>query len=171
MVINLSVEGLHPTTVSCLEAMQWLAQRHRFASILDMGCGDGMLSVMAVHWWQARVLAADISAQAVADAQAVIASRELDTQIQVVRSDCFTHAAIAQEAPYDLIIFNLLAEPVLRLAPEVKMHLGANGIAIVSGILAWLEPGVVRAYEGLGFRIIHRVTREPWRTLVCQIIS
>lgn len=164
------MDMLHPTTVSCLEALQELAATQDFRRILDMGCGDGMLSVMAAHWWQkAQVVAADIAEQAVADTQALVVAQGIGARVTALRSDGFSNPAIAQAGPYGLIIFNLLAEPLVTLAPEVKAHVAPGGICVISGILSWLEPGVVQAYEGLGFRLVRRISREPWQTLVWEL--
>jgi ribosomal protein L11 methyltransferase len=156
------LEGLHPTTASCLEALQWLAERRSFARVLDMGCGGGMLSVMAAHWFGAQVVAADISAKAVADTQALADSRGL-AQIRAVRSDGFSAQT---PGPYDLILFNLLAEPITRMAPALKAHLAPGGVCVLSGMLSWLEADVEAMYAGLGFTLLHRVSRQPWQTHV-----
>ncbi len=162
--MDMALEGLHPTTVSCLEALQAMAGRP-FSKVLDMGCGTGILSVMAVHWWNADVVAADIAPEAVADTQ-VLADAHAPGKVRSVRSDLFSDAAVSAGAPYDLIIFNLLAEPFIANASQVKAHLAAGGVCVLSGILSWLEPGVVAAYEGLGFTLLQRVSRNPWQTLV-----
>lgn len=164
-----TVEGVHPTTVSCLEAMQALAGSRHFAKVLDMGCGGGVLSVMAAHWWPAEVVAVDISPQAVADTQALAQAQGMAAHIQVMRSDGFSEPGIAKTGPYDLIVFNMLAEPLCRMAPEVRAQLAPGGVCITSGILSWLEPQVVAAYEGLGFRLLQRISRGVWRTLVWEL--
>lgn len=168
MTINLAVDGLHPTTVSCMEALQWLAERRQFTRVLDMGCGDAMLSILAVHFWQADVLAVDISEKAVSDAKTQVAMMMMGDAITVLRGDGFSDPAIAARAAYDLIVFNLLAEPVMEHAPKVKGLMAGNGVCITSGILSWLEAEVVRMYEGLGFRLLQRISREPWQTLVWE---
>lgn len=166
MSLELAMDGVHPTTVCCLEALQGMTETHRFARILDMGCGSGILSVLAVHWWGAQVVAADIADEAVAHTQALAKEKGLD--ITAVRSDGFSHPLIGERAPYDLIIFNLLAEVHIRFAPEVKAHLAPGGVCVLSGILRWLEPAVVEAYEGLGFACVERIGHEPWVTLVLK---
>ena len=162
-------DGLHPTTVSCMEAMQVLKEQYSFSHMLDMGCGSGILAVLAAHWWQAEVLAVDISAQAVTDTQALAKAQGMQERVRVLRSDGFSEASITQGAPYDLIIFNLLAEKLVQLAPEVKRHCAPGGICILSGILSWLEADVIRAYEMLGFTLLQRISREPWHTLVWKL--
>ncbi len=159
------LEGLHPTTASCMEALQDLQALRQFRRVLDMGCGGGILSVMAAYWWDATVVAADISPQAVADTEALAAAQGMEGLIKAVRSDGFSHALIGQRAPYDLIIFNLLAEPLIHYAPEVRAHLARGGVAVLSGILRWLEPGVIQAYADVGLAPLARYEQNPWVTL------
>ncbi len=168
--MNETIEtSLHPTTVSCLEALQWLSEKHRWANVLDIGCGDGILSLVAASVFDGcRVLAADIAPQAVADTQHKFSAfgKGLET---VVRSDGFNHPLIKERAPYDLIICNLLAEPLIEWSGLVKAHLAPGGVCLLSGILTWLSPELEEAYERQGFAMIHSVTRSPWMTHVMRL--
>jgi ribosomal protein L11 methyltransferase len=165
MPFALNIEGLHPTTVSCLEALQWLKESYDFHTILDMGCGNGILSLFAAVHWPATIVAADISAQAVADT----AQRAADyPALSVVRSDGFSHPLIAEKSPYDLLIFNLLAEPLMRMSPEVKANLAPRGICILSGILTWLGQDVREAYTRQGFELLKVFAQPSWQTYVMR---
>jgi len=160
---------LHPATESCLEALQWLATRQRFTHILDIGCGSGLLSVVSAGLWQpSQVLATDIAPQAVIDTGTLSQAHGLDHCIKAIRSDGFNHALIASQAPYDLIICNLLAEPITQWAPQMKAHIKPQGICLLSGILAWLAPPLEEAYRQLGFDNIHTIHRSPWVTYVMR---
>lgn len=166
MPIQVDTAGLHPTTESCLEAFQWLHEEHDFHNILDMGCGGGILSVVAAGIWDTSVLAVDISEKAVADAQKTIADRELAQQVTVLRSDGFKDRRIREKAPYDLIIFNLLAEVLLSMATEVQSHLAPEGVVILSGMLAWKAPETIAAYNDLGFEVLQEFVNTPWHTYI-----
>jgi ribosomal protein L11 methyltransferase len=168
MNIPVNVAGLHPTTVSCLEALQWLKEQRQFQNILDMGCGSGILSLAAAGMWQARVTAADISEQAITDTQNNIDAQKLAELVTPVRSDGFRHPMIRDHSPYDLIIFNLLAEPIVQMAPEVVSHLSDGGICLLSGILMWLAPDVETTYRQNGFELMQSFPRAPWQTLVMR---
>lgn len=133
-----------------------------------MGCGDGMLSLAAAKMWNVQVLAVDISEAAVADARANAAAHRLNHLVTAARSDGLSDPVIKERAPYDLIIFNLLAEPIMEWASEVKSHLAPGGVAILSGILAWKAEPVKTLYETMGFKIIHTLSHSPWEVLVVR---
>ena len=169
MPIAIDTAGLHPATESCLEALQWLQEGYNFTHILDMGCGNGILSLAAAGIWQAKVLAVDIAPQAIADISQQIAVHHMEHLVTPLRSDGFCDALIGNRAPYDLIIFNLLAEPIMQMAPDVKSHLADGGVCILSGILSWLAADVEIAYANLGFTKLKVISGHPWVTLVLQL--
>lgn len=169
MPIALNTEGAHPATHLCLQALQWLQERRDFARVLDMGCGNGILSVAAAAIWDSRVLAADISEQALEDARRNIAANGMEERVTLVRSDGFVAPRIREQAPYDLILFNLLAEPVVAMAQEVKAHLAAGGMAVIGGLLAWKAGGAAQAYQNLGFEIVRQFDDSPWRNYIVRL--
>ena len=71
-------------------------------------------------------------------------------------------------ASYDLIICNLLAEPIIAWAPQMQSHLAPNGLCLLSGILAWFAEDAEIAYKNMGLEAIHRIDRSPWVTLMLQ---
>lgn len=163
--MDVTVEGLHPTSVACLQALQALADAP--ARVLDIGCGSGLLGgFCALRWPGAQVLAADISPQAVADTQALIGAQGLQGRMRVVRADMLAHADITAAGPYDLIICNLLAEPIVAAAEAIRTQLAAGGVCVLSGILAWMAAAVEQAYAAQGLALRARFVQEPWHTLV-----
>src|ERR1700737_4861831 len=97
-------EMLHPTTEACLEMLQWLRQTCQCRNILDIGCGNGILSLAAASLWKTKVLAVDISQQAVTDTMRHCAESRMESYVTALRSDGFQHTSIQERAPYDLII-------------------------------------------------------------------
>ncbi len=166
MPLAIDATGLHPTTDMCLKTLQWLEERRDFSNILEIGCGNGILSLAAASVWRAPVLAVDISEKAVADTQGQIAACGLSELVTALRGDGFNDPRIHARAPYDLIICNLLAETLVRLAPDIKSHLAPGGYALLSGSLAWLAGGVEETCLGLGFEIVHKTGVSPWQSWV-----
>lgn len=160
---------LHPSTQLALEALRALKEGHSFTGVLDMGCGSGLLSLAASEYWpQASILATDISKKAVSDAETNAFQYGLQARLSVLRADGFAHPRIRASAPYGLILCNLLAEQLVRYAPELKAHLAPGGYGVLSGILAWMYPNVMEVYESLGFEIAAEMQLEEWRCLVVQ---
>jgi ribosomal protein L11 methyltransferase len=169
MTIAVSTEGLHPTTESCLEALQWLQETKECRNVLDMGCGNGILSVVAASIWDAKVLAADISDKAVEDTRQMAAANGLGDVISVIRSDGIDNHLIKNNSPYDLICFNLLAEPIIKSAPLIKALLAKDGICIISGILRWESEAVINTFKELNIEIYKELSNTPWCTyLLCH---
>lgn len=169
MRLDVDSQGLHPTTTSCLEAMAWLQGKRGFSRILDVGCGNGILSLTAAGIWNAQVIAADIAQVAVSDTARHSHEHGMESLITPIRSDGFQHPLIRERAPYDLILFNLLAEPIVQMSPHVKSHLAPGGICILSGILEWLSSDVEAAYTALSFGIMHSILRSPWQTYIMRM--
>jgi ribosomal protein L11 methyltransferase len=169
MTIAIDTAGLHPATELCLEALQWLQQEREFHRVLDMGCGNGILSVVSATIWDADVMAVDISAKAVEDTRQMLAQETLGARVTAIRSDGFGEPAIGQNAPYDLIIFNMLAEPVVQMAPDVKSHLAPGGICVIGGLLEWKASATLEVYTMLGFEKIREFTAMPWHLYVLRL--
>ncbi len=168
MPLAIETQGLHPSTALCLEALQWLHEKRDFSTILDMGCGNGILSVAAAAIWDANVLAVDVSEKALKDAEKNLSEHAILEQVTLLRSDGFTEPLIRKLAPYDLLLCNMLAEFTVETARHIKAYLADDGIAILAGILAWKAEMVETAYKSLGFEIIKQTSNSPWQ---CYVIG
>ncbi len=159
--------GEHGTTSGCLEAMEWLAKSHHFRNVLDMGCGSGILAIAASKLWRGEVLAADIDPVAVnvTKENARINRARLDTVV----SDGYSHEKIKRTAPYDLIISNILARPLVAFAPQLKRHLRGGGMAVLSGLLSSQEAQVKSAHMAQGLKLERRFNNGDWCTLVLSL--
>ncbi len=167
MPLTVDTQNLHPSTLACLEAMQTL-ETHEFHNILDMGCGNGVLSIVAAHIWPGAVTAADIDAKAVADTERAVAENGLQERILAVRSDGLTHPDIKTRAPYDLALCNLLSEISLKIARDLAASMKKGGYCILSGVLEWKTAELEQAYTGLGFTIKSKNITSPWVTYILQ---
>ena len=158
--------GHHGTTVGCLLAYDALLKRARFAKVLDVGCGTGVLAIAAAKTGARRVLGTDI------DPISVRIARE-NAGVNRVRAR-FVHAAgladarVQAAAPYDLVFANILARPLVTLAQDIRDALQPGGRAVLSGLLRTQERMVKAAYLSRGFRVERRIHRDAWATLVLR---
>lgn len=158
--------GEHETTAGCLLALDELARERDFNRLLDMGCGSGILAIAMAKAWKHQVVAADIDPIAV-DVTAENGTRngEQDQLICCV-SDGYDNAVIGKRAPYDLIVANILARPLVELAPALAEHLAENGVVILSGLLDRQEAEVLEAHAKEGLYLVKRFPQNGWHTLM-----
>ena len=170
-MLKVDTAGLHPSTALCLEAMQHIQEYDYFENILDMGCGNAILAVIAASIWDARAVAADISEKAITDAQEHIARNRLESHITLVRSDGFAHPAIRSHAPYQLIICNWIAQQLIEAAPHFRSLADVQGYCILGGVLSWLAEPVITAYTTLGFTVEKQWENSPWQAYLLKFPS
>ncbi|WP_375394897.1 50S ribosomal protein L11 methyltransferase [uncultured Sphingomonas sp.] len=156
--------GHHATTAGCLAMLDALADR-RFGSVIDIGTGTGLLAFATVCLWpEARVTATDIDPRAVA----VTAENAILNDIggiDLIVADGALDDAILDAAPYDLIIANILAGPLVSMAPEIAAIAGPAATIVLAGLLEAQRAQVVEAFEACGctLEIIDR--RGDWSVL------
>jgi ribosomal protein L11 methyltransferase len=160
--------GHHETTALCLGALSDLSKRRRFDNVLDLGCGTGLLAIGAAKLWRKPVLASDIDVVAVEVTRENAAANGEAPLIRALTADGLTHPVLAHKAPYDLIIANILASPLTRLAPEIARSLAPGGMALLSGLLAWQENMVTSFYRPQG--LVYRGARRSgsWSALLLE---
>jgi ribosomal protein L11 methyltransferase len=157
--------GHHPTTAGCLTLLDRLAgmapQR-----ILDLGTGSAVLAIAAAKVWGRRVLASDIDAKSVEIARENAYLNDVAQRIEFVVADGFGNDAIAHAAPFDFAFANILAGPLVELAPAMARHVDVGGRVMLAGMMADQEAGVTGAYEAAGFRRINRIEHPTWPILL-----
>lgn len=132
--------GSHPTTRLCMEWLETHAPRAQ--SVLDYGCGSGILAIVAQKLGASRVVGVDI------DPQAVDSARH-NSERNSCRIDCYLPdelGASSQEPLFDLVIANILSGPLQLLAPVLCRHLAPGGRLLLSGVLASQAEQVISAY-------------------------
>jgi ribosomal protein L11 methyltransferase len=171
--INLRIEagaafgtGHHGTTTGCLLAYDRLLKARDFRQVLDVGCGTGVLAIAAARCGASTALGTDI------DPVSVRIARENATinrvRARFVHASGLDHVRVRGDAPYDLVFANILARPLITLARPIRRALKPGGMAILSGLLRRQERQVRAAYLSKGFRVISRLHRDAWATLVVQ---
>jgi ribosomal protein L11 methyltransferase len=159
--------GRHGSTEGCLRALKLLAHRP-IRSILDVGCGSGILAIAAAKLWRVSVLASDVDPQAVTVARDNVRLNGVGHLVRVVVADGYRSPVIARQAPFDLVLCNILARPLKRLAPELARHVRPGGVAVLAGMLARDGNDVLAAHCAARFTLLRACDYDDWRTLVVQ---
>lgn len=164
--------GHHETTLGCLESLDRLKRNGQYyRNIIDVGTGTGLLAFAAHQLWPiAGIIASDIDPVAIQVSRenaAVngIATGSKPNAIRLLVSNGLDHAAIGQRAPYDLIIANILAGPLIALAPQIANAAAPNTALILAGLLKGQQSEVVHAYMRVGFRLRDVRVENEWPCL------
>jgi ribosomal protein L11 methyltransferase len=156
--------GHHHTTAGCLAMLDGLADR-AFANIVDLGTGTGLLAFAARHLWpQARVLATDIDPIAVAVTRTNAEANEV-ADVDLLVADGTRDPAIAARAPYDLVIANILAGPLIAMAAEIAAVAAPGASVVLAGLLTRQADDVIAAYAAQGVALAGREARGDWTIL------
>jgi ribosomal protein L11 methyltransferase len=169
--------GQHATTAGCLAALDRLERAGAsYANITDIGTGTGLLAFAALALWpQAKCIATDIDPQAIDVARDNAAINRVSVghgagELLLGAADGMQSPLLAARAPFDLIIANILAAPLIELAPDFAKALEPGGTIILAGLLDSQAEAVVASYESFGLLV-----RDPgsgeWPVLVLSASS
>ncbi|MCD2181799.1 50S ribosomal protein L11 methyltransferase [Rhizobium sp. GN54] len=157
--------GHHGTTAGCLEVIEHVMRRGRIRSALDLGTGSGVLAIAARKLAPIPVLATDIDPVATKVARENVRKNGIAAGMTLETATGFHHTAFRRHGPFDLIIANILARPLMRMAPQLAAHLAPGGHVVLSGILANQRWKVIAAYSGAGLRHVRTIWRNGWVTI------
>jgi ribosomal protein L11 methyltransferase len=168
--------GQHATTKGCLEALDRLERSgRRFANIADIGTGTGLLAFAALRLWpDARAVATDIDPVSidVTRDNALINAVPLGHaagELLLAVADGMDHPLLAARAPFDLLIANILAGPLIDLAPAFAEALAPGGTVVLAGLLDTQAEAVASAYTSQGLSLLAEGTGE-WPVLALEAI-
>jgi ribosomal protein L11 methyltransferase len=171
--VNLRIEagaafgtGHHGTTVGCLQAYDRLIKARSFKKVLDVGAGTGLLAIAAARTGSKLAVGTDIDKPSVRIAKENALVNQANAKF--VHASGLGHRLVADNAPYDLVFANILARPLISLAQDIKRALVPGGTVILSGLLRTQERMVKAAYLSRGFKVVSRIHRDAWATLVLQ---
>lgn len=147
--------GTHPTTSLCL---QWLDDHiQQSDSLLDYGCGSGILAVAALKLGAKKAMGVDYDPQALEACEMNAKLNQLTSnQFQVFLPENYKH-----EEKYDIIMANILAQPLISLAGQFASDVKENGKVILSGILTTQAADVIKVYEDY-FVFQNKVEQGEW---------
>jgi ribosomal protein L11 methyltransferase len=156
--------GHHATTSGCLAMLDGLADR-RFARIIDVGTGTGVLAFAAAFLWpDAEIVATDIDPAAI-DVTRTNAEANGVERVELVVADGALSDAITARAPYDLVIANILAGPLVSMAPELAAIADSGAVIVLAGLLETQRAKVVAAFEACGCTLEVADQRGDWTIL------
>jgi len=158
--------GRHESTRGCLLALSLMAKRRRFRRPLDLGCGSGVLAIAMAKLWPVSVTAADNDPTSLAVAHSNARLNGVAARVRPLASDGYRSAALARRGPYDLIVANILAEPLAAMAGGLACHLAPGGLAVLSGLLTRQERIVLVPHRLHGLRLVGRLRIGEWSTLI-----
>lgn len=157
--------GHHGTTAGCLDALEALLRCRSFQNMFDLGTGTGVLAIALAKACHQPVLASDIDTVSVEVARENAALNRVANRLHIVEADGMQHPAIRDNAPFDLIVANILAGPLMRMAGQIGGQLAAGGSLVLSGILDSQADRALAAYVARGLTLQRRASREGWTTL------
>ena len=161
--------GHHETTTGCLEAITITLKRRKPRRMIDVGTGTGVLAIALAKRTNRTVIASDIDPISVTTTVDNAAQNGVGKQIIALEATGVNHLAIKQNAPYDLIVANILAGPLMALAPSIGQIAGKGATVILSGILQHQARGVINAYARQGMVLSQKLQRKDWTTLILEM--
>ena len=155
--------GQHATTSFCLR--QIVAMRHldKIQSLLDIGCGSGILSIAAAKLGYQPVHAFDFDPEAVRVARANARDNAVTRQIQLRQQD-LTRGPVASTVQYDVVCANLIYDLLLAEQKRILARLKPGGVLVLAGILATQFPLVQAAYVRAGMKLVASCHEKEWRS-------
>ena len=160
--------GHHGTTRGCLLLLDHVLKARRPRRVLDLGTGTGVLAIAAAKALQAPVLASDIDAPSVKVAIENARLNETENWVQVICATGFSAPQFAAHGPYDLVMANILANPLRQLAGPMTRHLAPSAQVILSGLLTHQAGGVIAAYRARGLVPVKQLRIEGWSSLLLR---
>jgi ribosomal protein L11 methyltransferase len=163
--------GHHGTTRGCLLLLDHVLKAWRPRRVLDLGTGTGVLAIAAARALHVMVLASD------SDPPAGLVAREnarLNVSghlVQAIRATGFSAPQFARAAPFDLVLANILANPLRQLAAPLARHLAPSALVILSGLLTRQAPGVIAAYRARGLVPVRHLRIEGWSSLLLRKVN
>lgn len=163
----------HQTTKCCLQGISDINKTIGSAKkILDVGTGSGILSIAAAKIWKnAQIVAVDIDDESVEVAKQNAIDNGVEKQMTVAYSDGYSSAIVQQNAPYDVILANILARPLIAMAKDMAENLKIGGYAVISGFIDEQVDWVVGEHQKFGLELQKVYEMDNWRAALLKRIK
>ncbi|WP_424627621.1 50S ribosomal protein L11 methyltransferase [Bradyrhizobium sp. SYSU BS000235] len=160
--------GHHGTTRGCLILLNQVLNQRTPGRVLDLGSGTGVLAIAAARSLKRRILASDIDPRSVLVARDNARLNGVGNLVEAIEATGFHSPQFAANGPFGLVLANILANPLRKLAPSLARHLAPNGFVILSGLLPHQASSVVATYRDNGLKLIRRLQIDGWSSLLMQ---
>jgi ribosomal protein L11 methyltransferase len=160
--------GHHGTTRGCLLLLDEVLKAHLPRRVLDLGTGTGVLAIAAAKALRRRVLASDIDPLSVQVAWENARLNGVGNLVDTVCATGFSAPQFAGDAPFDLVLANILANPLRQMATTMSRHLAPSALVILSGLLPQQAQGVIAAYRVRGLVLEDHLQIEGWSSLLLR---
>ena len=160
--------GHHETTTGCLQAIQQVLRHKKPIRPIDVGTGTGILAIAIAKRRKLPVLASDIDPVAVRITRENARANGVGHLIVEIDAAGLDHTTIQGNAPYDMIVANILAGPLVTLAPDIGRIAERGAAVILSGLLNTQAQRVIAAYGQQGMVLKDRIVRKDWTTLILE---
>lgn len=160
--------GHHGTTRGCLLLLNDVLRRYRPRRMLDLGTGTGVLAIAAARELRTSVLATDIDPVSVKVTRDNARLNGVGGLVEAVHATGFGSPRFAARAPFDLVMANILANPLRAMAAPMARHLAPGAVVILSGLLPAQVRAVIAAYRGQGIVPVRRIELEGWSSLMMR---
>jgi ribosomal protein L11 methyltransferase len=160
--------GHHGTTRGCLLLLDHVLKAWRPRRVLDLGTGTGVLAIAAAKALHEKILASDIDPISVEVAQENARLNMSGHLVQAIPATGFAAPQFAQSGPFDLVLANILANPLRQLATPMSRHLAPSALVILSGLLTHQAASVIAAYRARGLVPLRHLRIEGWSSLLLR---
>lgn len=163
--------GHHGTTRGCLLLLDHVLKAWRPRRVLDLGTGTGVLAIAAAKALHERILASDIDPVSVKVAQENARLNMSGHLVQAIPATGFSAPQFAKAGPFDLVLANILANPLRQLATPMARHLAPSALVILSGLLTSQAASVISAYRARGLVPVRHLRIEGWSSLLLRKVK
>jgi ribosomal protein L11 methyltransferase len=163
--------GHHGTTRGCLLLLDHVLKAYRPRRVLDLGTGTGVLAIAAAKALHEKILASDIDPPSVQVARENARLNVAGHLVRPIRATGFSAPQFAAAAPFDLVLANILANPLRQLAAPMARHLAPSALVILSGLLTPQARGVIAAYRARGLVPVRHLRIEGWSSLLLRKVN
>jgi ribosomal protein L11 methyltransferase len=158
--------GHHGTTRGCLLLLDEVLKARNPRRVLDLGTGTGVLAISAAKALHRFVLASDIDPLSVLTARDNARLNGVGNRVQTIQATGFSAPQFAKHAPFDLVLANILANPLRQMATSMARHLAPSALVILSGLLPHQAQSVIAAYRTRGLVLKRQLQVEGWSSLL-----